>query len=90
VKTEYIIFSVVFLLALMVIDGIIMMCRLAKDEREVQQEALAERNATWSMVTIIGMGIFFQVIVGIINQRIVLDPFLIAALYPVNKSHLSA
>jgi len=80
VKQEYTIVVVAFLMALMVVDAVIIMCRLTKDERQTQHEAIAERNATWAMVIIIGIGVIFQVIVGIINQNFSLDPFLIVAL----------
>lgn len=80
IKLEYSITVMTFLLGLMLIDTSIIMHRLDKDEREAQHEAIAERNAAWAMLIIIGAGIIFQVVSGIVNQNIILDPFLIGAL----------
>jgi len=81
IRLEYSIAASAFLLALIVVDGTLIMCRLNKDEREWQHEAIAERNAAWSMVVVLGIGLLFQVIVGLINQHFIIDPFLIVALF---------
>lgn len=44
----------IFILLADVID---MMMHLKKDEREERHEALADRNAAWSMVTILAIGV---------------------------------
>jgi len=65
---------------LLSIDTIDIMIRLRKDERETIHEAFAERNAVWAMVAFLTIGISFQIAQGMVNGKVVLDPFLVATL----------
>jgi hypothetical protein len=57
------------------------MARLKMDERERKIEAIAERNATWTMVFVVAFGIFFQLMININNnQAPYIDPLLIVVL----------
>lgn len=67
-------------LAFLLIDLADVMWNLRKDERERIHEAIAERNAAWGMMTIITIGIFIELTYNALQQRIYVDPFLIAAL----------
>lgn len=53
---------------------------LDKDEREVKHEALAERNVAWFMVTVISIGLMYQVTLSVIGNVYRVDPVLIVAL----------
>jgi hypothetical protein len=61
-------------LAIMCLDLLHIMATLKKDEMEVRIEALAERNASWAMISIIAIGVAFQ------SAQAKVDWFLIAAL----------
>jgi len=51
-----------------------------KDEREKIHEAIAERNALWAMITVIAVGVGYQVASSVVkNSWSAVDPFLIAA-----------
>jgi hypothetical protein len=67
-------------LAFLLIDLIDVMLHLKKDEREYIHEAVAERNAAWGMLIVISIGIFIELIYNALQQKIYVDPFLIAAL----------
>jgi hypothetical protein len=67
-------------LAFLLVDLLDVMWNLKKDEREYIHEAVAERNAAWGMLTVISIGIFIELIYNAFQQRIYVDPFLIAAL----------
>ena len=69
-----------FWLVFLLVDLLDMMWKLKKDEREYIHEAVAERNAAWSMVVIICIGIFIELTYNALQQKIYVDPFLIAAL----------
>lgn len=69
------------ILGFIALDAIHIMRHLGNDERETQHEALSERNAAWAMLVVLGIGIFYQVIQGLIQQTWMLDPFLVAALF---------
>lgn len=62
------------------IDLIDIMRKLKKDEREIQIEAIAERNSAWAMVAVITAGIGYQAASSIVKQGMEIDLFLIAAL----------
>jgi hypothetical protein len=74
------VFTGVWLLILSV-DIIQVMIHLKKDELEKIQEAIAERNASWTMAFVLTIGILYQLISSSLNEKIALDPFLALALF---------
>ncbi len=62
------------------VDVIDMMIHIKKDEREKMHEALAERNATWSIVVILSIGLAYQVIRSALYQKILVDWWIVAAI----------
>lgn len=73
------VFTGIWLLILSV-DVIQIMINLKKDELEKIQEAVAERNASWTMAFILTIGILYQLISSGLQEKIELDPFLALAL----------
>ena len=57
------------------------MLTLKRDEREHKIEALSERNAAWIMALLLIVGTLYQVITSALQQKLVVDWFLIAALF---------
>jgi hypothetical protein len=76
---QRLIFTGIWLLILSV-DIIQIMIHLKKDELEKIQEAVAERNASWTMAFILTIGILYQLITSGLQEKIELDPFLALAL----------
>lgn len=76
---QRLIFTGIWLLILSV-DVIQIMIHLKKDELEKIQEAVAERNASWTMAFILTIGILYQLISSGLQEKIELDPFLALAL----------
>lgn len=68
------------LVLVMIIDVIDIMRRLKMDERERIHEAIAERNALWTIITVLGAGIGYQAITGALQNSVQIDPILIIAL----------
>lgn len=67
--------------AIFCLDFIHIMINLEMDEREKIHEAIAERNALWVIITILALGIAFQVAKGIIaNTVAAIDPVILSAL----------
>ncbi|OEC85709.1 hypothetical protein A9507_13165 [Methanobacterium sp. A39] len=69
-----------FWLAFLLVDMLDVMWNIKKDERDYIHEAVAERNAAWGMIVIISIGIFIELVYNALQQKIYVDPFLIAAL----------
>ena len=74
-------------LSIVVIPAIIILAEfisiatnLEKDERETQHEALAERNVAWFMVTVVTVGLSYQITLSAIDNVYRVDPVLIVAL----------
>ncbi len=65
---------------ILIIDTIDLFIKLKKDEREKIHEAIAERNAMWTISAILAIGIAFQVAVSAVRQQMLVDYWLIAAL----------
>ena len=61
------------------IDFLDRMIHLKKDEREQQHEAIAERNAAWVMVLIIGIGVAYEAASSVVRHGFAVDPWLLAA-----------
>ena len=66
---------------LLLIDVLPLMFSVKKDEREVQVEAMAERNAAWFMVLVLTLGVLYDVIHAAMTQNIAeVNWFVMAAL----------
>jgi divalent metal cation (Fe/Co/Zn/Cd) transporter len=66
--------------AVVVIDIMGIMYRIKKDEREMIHEAIAERNAMWFMVTVLGIGVAYQAMMSVTTGTNQVDPVIIIAL----------
>lgn len=62
------------------IDFIDIIIHLPKDERDRLHEAIAERNALWAIVIILGAGIAYQASASVIKGIVSVDPVLLIAL----------
>ncbi|MDD2693429.1 MAG: hypothetical protein PHY14_00680 [Candidatus Gracilibacteria bacterium] len=66
---------------LLLIDVLPLMFSVKKDEREVQVEAISERNAAWFMVLVLTLGVLYDVIHATMTQNIAeVNWFVMAAL----------
>ncbi len=68
-------------LLFLLIDMFDVMIRLKKDEREKIHEAIAERNALWTVMIVLVAGILYQTFTSALNQTIRVDWFIVAALF---------
>ena len=66
--------------AFLVVAMVDIMRSIQKDERETLHEAFAERNAMWTMVAVLAIGVAYQAASGIVRQAIEIDPVIIVAL----------
>lgn len=57
-------------LVLLMIDIIPLMFKIKKDEREVQVEAISERNAAWTMVLVLSIWVIYDAVHATLNQSI--------------------
>lgn len=73
--TVTILFAVV-----LVADVLDIMRRIPMDERERMHEAVAERNALWTMISALAVGIIFQAYISASSQTMQVDPVIIIAL----------
>ncbi|MBD3299914.1 MAG: hypothetical protein GF347_01030 [Candidatus Moranbacteria bacterium] len=74
---------IIFLIVWMVVlgfDVIKIMITLKKDELEIRNEAIAERNASWIMVFVLTAGILYEIISSGLNENFRVNIFLIIAL----------
>ena len=56
------------------------MFTLKKDEREQKIEAFSERNAAWTIVMILVIGIVYEITTSALQQKLNVDLFLLLAL----------
>lgn len=63
------------------IDILNIMFHLKKDEREIKHEALAERNASWTMVTILVIGLLYEIMEGALVNEIKINWLILLALF---------
>lgn len=63
------------------IDFIDIMIHLPKDERDRMHEAIAERNALWVIVIILGIGIAYQAAQGTVEGILKVDPVILVAIF---------
>ncbi len=61
------------------IDVIDIMIRMKRDERERIHEAIAERNALWFVIMVLAIGIAYDVASNAVQDRIQVNPFMVAA-----------
>ncbi len=63
------------------IDFIDIMIHLPKDERDRMHEAMAERNALWAIMLVLGLGVAYESATSAIKGIISVDPFIIGAIF---------
>lgn len=68
-------------LAFLLLDVMHIMVALKRDEREHKIEAIAERNAAWTMMLILVIGVVYEVITSAMQQTLAVNWFLVAALF---------
>jgi predicted Co/Zn/Cd cation transporter (cation efflux family) len=67
---------------ILVADTIVIMATLKRDERETLHEAIAERNAMWTMVFVLAGGLAYQVASSTIRHETpYVDPVILIALF---------
>jgi cobalamin synthase len=71
--------AMVIWVAVFAVDFIDLMRRLPKDERDRAHEAIAERNALWAAVSVLTIGLAFEVARSVSGAYEV-DPFIMVAL----------
>lgn len=64
----------------LIFDTIDIMVRMKKDERETMHEAISERNAMWAISIILAIGVAYQIAVSAINQKMIVDWWIVLAL----------
>jgi TctA family transporter len=79
-STEVRMYVTIGWMTFLLLDVSHIMLTLKRDEREHKIEALAERNAAWAMIAILCIGVCYQVIASSLQQKPIVDPFLIGAL----------
>ncbi len=62
-------------------DTIDIMIRMKKDERETIHEAIAERNALWTIIFILAGGVAYQTAKSAILQEFSVDPVILIAIF---------
>jgi len=63
-------------------DFIHIMAHVAKDEREILHEAIAERNALWAIIAVLAMGVAFQVSHSVASGTgATVDPVILTAIF---------
>ncbi len=67
--------------AFLLLDVGHIMIAMKRDERETKIESISERNAAWTMMIILVIGVLYQAITSALNQKLMVDWFLIAALF---------
>jgi len=67
--------------AFLILDVSHIMVFLKRDERESKIESLSERNAAWTMMMVLVIGVLYQIINSALQKRIKVDWFLVAALF---------
>jgi hypothetical protein len=63
------------------VDMVHIMIQMPKDERDRMHEAIAERNALWTIIAALAAGIGFQAAIGVIQHRMGVDPVILIALF---------
>lgn len=68
-------------IGILLADTIDITIHLKKDEREKMHEAIAERNAAWTMVAVCTAGIAYQVAMTAVQQQMMIDWWIMAILF---------
>jgi len=79
VKTRMVI--TIIWVGFLLLDITHIMVALKRDEREFKIEAMSERNAAWMMILVLVLGILYQIITSALQQKIMVDWFLVVALF---------
>lgn len=66
---------------ILIVDTVDIMIKMKKDEREKVHEAIAERNAMWVLTAVLAAGVAYQAAASGISQKILVDPWIVAALF---------
>jgi uncharacterized membrane protein len=82
IGTENLIFAVLYglIFAFYLVDTHGVLWKIKRDEREKMLDAIAERNAAYGMMLILSLGLIFELIYNILQNRVYVDPFLVIAL----------
>lgn len=78
---DYNLIATIVLLILVIADTIDIMIHLPMDERDRIHEAMAERNALWTMLAVLIGGLIWQATTGAISRNPQIDPVIIIALF---------
>lgn len=78
-KTRYIILGVWLLVFFA--DVIDIMRNMKKDERDTYHEAIAERNALWGVMSVLILGLVYQLIQSTVAKEIIVDWWIVAAVF---------
>lgn len=73
----------IFLVAIAVIlfaDTMDIMIRMRKDEREILHEAIAERNALWTIIIVLAAGVAYQSAQSVAGETFMIDPIILIAI----------
>ena len=68
-------------IAFLLVDATQIMIALKMDEREHKIESIAERNAAWFMVTVLVIGIVYQIISSALRESLEVNWFMVVALF---------
>jgi len=68
-------------IAFLLTDLLPLMVTLKKDEREHKIESIAERNAAWTMMIVLTLGLVYQIVTSALKQELTIDWFLAIALF---------
>jgi FtsH-binding integral membrane protein len=68
-------------IAFLLVDVTHIMVTLRRDEREHKIESIAERNAAWFMVTVLVIGIVYQIISSALRDSLEVNWFMVVALF---------
>jgi hypothetical protein len=66
---------------LLMADIIPIMARINNDERESKNEAFAERNAAWFMMSVLVLGLLYEIITSALNESIKVNWFIVIAIF---------
>jgi hypothetical protein len=68
---------VIFLL----LDIMPVMITVYRDEREFKIESMAERNAAWFMMSVLVLGVLYEVITSALRQQLSVNVFMVIAVF---------
>jgi hypothetical protein len=65
----------------LIIDVVHIMVKMPRDERDRLHEAIAERNALWTIILVLVIGIGYQMARSAVTKTVQVDYFIIAAVF---------